>query len=283
MSVAAPADKRFRRSRVRPGRKRVLDPRVRARSIAVTVAVCAGVALAYGAARAVLASEALTITTIAVEGAVRMPEGIVADELNDLLGRPMFGVRLEPWRGRLEALTWVASASMRRVIPGTVVVTITERQPVAIGRDGDTLSVIDQRGVILDAFGPNYRDLDLPIVDGLAFGDARDVSPREQARAALAIRLLTELRGAPELASAISQIDVTNARNAVVILKGDTVSLHLGEAEFAERLQGYLDLKPALRDGMPNVETVDLRFGSRVFVRPRVVSAVRAKGMGSRE
>ena len=43
---------------------------------------------------------------------------------------------------------------------------------MGIGRIGDGLYLIDQRGAIIDEFGPNYAEFDLPIIDGLAAGAA---------------------------------------------------------------------------------------------------------------
>ena len=44
--------------------------------------------------------------------------------------------------------------------------------------------------------------------------------------------------------------------------------LHLGEDHFVERLQSYVELAPALRERVPDIDYVDLRFGERVYVRP---------------
>lgn len=284
MAVAAPADKRFRRSHVSPRRRRVFDRGSWASVGAVVGGIVVTLGLAVTGVRALLASETLTIADVTIEGTARMPEGLVREELADLIGRGMFSVDLDEWRDRVRGLSWVADASMRRVMPGTIAVTVTERQPMAIGRIGDTLNVIDRRGVIIDAFGPNYRDLDLPIIDGLAYADEQDVGTLEQSRALLAVRLLSELQRTPELAARVSQVDVSDARNAVVVMKGDTTLLQLGDAGFAERLQSYLDLVPTLREDVPNVDTVDLRYGARIFVRPgRQTRAAREKGMGGEE
>mgnify|MGYP003494045404 CR=1 FL=1 len=66
--------------------------------------------------------------------------------------------------------------------------------------------------------------------------------------------------------------------NAVVILEGDTALLRLGDAEFVERLQQYLDLAPALRERMAGIDYVDLRFDERLYVRPqKPAAAVQAR------
>jgi cell division septal protein FtsQ len=56
--------------------------------------------------------------------------------------------------------------------------------------------------------------------------------------------------------------------DAVVMLQDDSALLHLGEDKFLERLQSYVDLAPALREQVREIDYVDLRFGDRVYVRP---------------
>ena len=163
---------------------------------------------------------------------------------------------------------WVADASIRRMFPGTLAVVIEERQPIGIGRIKGTLYLIDKTGTVIDEFGPNYADLDLPIVDGLSPKGEEDQS-MDQARAALAGRLMSELARRPKLAGQVSQIDVSDSRNAIVLLKGDTALLRVGDERFTERLQSYLDLMPALRERIPDIDYVDLRFDERVYVRPQ--------------
>ncbi len=59
-----------------------------------------------------------------------------------------------------------------------------------------------------------------------------------------------------------------DSHDAVVMLQDDAALLHLGEEKFLERLQSYVDLAPALRDQVREIDYVDLRFGERVYVRP---------------
>jgi cell division protein FtsQ len=228
----------------------------------------------------VLASEALTVTRITVQGHQRMSRGEVLNLLDGLSGASIVMTDLESWREKLLASPWVADASIRRMFPGTLAVVIAERRPIGVGRIKDRLYLIDQTGAIIDEFGPNYADMDLPIIDGLApTGGARDSV--DEARAALAGRLMSDLDRQPGLAGQVSQIDVSDARNAVVILKGDTALLRIGDERFSERLRSYLDLMPALRERMPDIDYVDLRFDERVYVRPQ--ARLRASGASARQ
>ncbi len=266
--VAAPADKRFRRSRVSPARKRRWwQPRWWTIARVGTTCLVAGFAL-YHTIGFVLASDALTVTRITVQGNQRMSRGEVLSLLDGLSGTSIVMTDLESWRQKLLMSPWVAEASIRRMFPGTLTVAIEERQPIGIGRIKGTLYLIDKTGTVIDEFGPNYADLDLPIVDGLSPKGKEDQS-MDQARAALAGRLMSELARSPKLAGLVSQIDVTDSRNAIVLLKGDTALLRVGDERFTERLQSYLDLMPALRERMPDIDYVDLRFDERVYVRPQ--------------
>jgi cell division protein FtsQ len=271
--VAAPADKRFRRSKVSPARKRWrpswwMVARVGAATIVVGFALYATIGF-------VLASEALTVTRITVQGNQRMSRGEVLGLLDGLSGASIVTMDLESWRQKLLTSPWVADASLRRMFPGTLAIVLEERQPIGVGRIKGRLFLIDGTGAVVDEFGPNYSDLDLPIIDGLTEGEGQNESINE-ARAALAGRLMSELAQRPTLAGQVSQIDVSDVRGAVVMLKDDTALLRVGDERFSERLQSYLDLRPALRERMPDVDYVDLRFDPRVYVRPH--ERLRASG-----
>ena len=268
MRVSAPADKRFRRAHVRPaGRRGWRDFPWRATTRALVVMTLAG-SVAYGAGGFVLSAEALRVTRITVSGNTRLSRGEVLSLLDGLRGRNMVTVDLEDWRQRLMASPWVANAAMRRVLPGRVDVFIAEREPMGIGRIGQSLYLVDQRGDVIDEFGPNYAELDLPIIDGLAGNAGETGLLIDESRASLAGRLLTSLRAKPELARRVSQVDVTDPRDAVLILDGDTALVRVGDDQFVERLQAYVDLVPALRERVSEIDYVDMRFDERVYVRP---------------
>jgi cell division septal protein FtsQ len=237
MPVAAPADKRFRRAHVSPTRKRGRFS-VSWKRVAHVAAGSAFVLYAgYRGVDVLLATDALTVTRITVSGNTKLSRGEVVSLLDGMRGRNMVFLDLEDWRQKLTTSPWVADAALRRVLPGTVDVLISERQPMGIARIGDALYLIDRRGTIIDEFGPNYADFDLPIIDGLSV-PPQDGGPLiDEDRAALAAKLLASVRDHSGLAKRVSQIDVTDVRDVVVILKGDTAAIRVGDDQFAERLQ----------------------------------------------
>jgi cell division protein FtsQ len=273
MSVAAPADKRFRRAHVKPVRKR----RRRASAWRALQGALLLVALGYAGHRAVrLVNDAalLHVTRIAVAGNDRLATGEVMALLEGLRGRHILTTDLTAWRARVLTSSWVRDATLRRIVPSTVEVTITERRPLGIGRIGDLLYLIDSKGVIIDEYGPVHGDLDLPIVSGLVSADTPGAAATNAERAALAARVLAAL-ARRDIAERVSELDVSDPFNAAVLLQGDSAVIKLGREDFFERLQSYLELESALRDRVPEIDYVDLRFGQRVYVRAVDAKAVR--------
>jgi cell division septal protein FtsQ len=266
--VAAPADKRFRRAHLKPARKRRFG--FRQAWLAIRIVTVLGL-MAYGGWRAtalVLGAPALQVAHVAVSGNDRLSTGEILALVEGLEGRNLLTVKLDRWRERLLSSPWVEEATLRRILPSTVDIVIRERRPIGVARLKRELYLVDARGIVVDEFGPNYADLDLPIIDGMASAPSEGAALVDESRAALASRLIMALDTRPELAKKISQIDVSDVHDAVVILKGDTAMLRLGEEAFVDRLQEYLDLAPALRERVSAIDYVDLRFDERLYVRP---------------
>ena len=86
----------------------------------------------------------------------------------------------------------------------------------------------------------------------------------DERRVGLAARVIDSLADDEELAGRVSQIDVADDRNAIVLLDNDPTLLFLGDEQFAERLRSYLGLAERVRETVPDPEYVDLRFGKYV-------------------
>jgi cell division protein FtsQ len=265
--VAAPPDRRFRRAHVKPGRKR-------GRLLGMVGPVLKAVALVglalyalYRGGSVVTHARVLQIDDIVIRGNGRLSTGEVMAVLDGLRGENIVMTDLDSWRRRLLASPWVRDAAFRRSLPSRVEVTVTERRPVAIGRISGELYLVDDRATVIDLYGPQYRDLDLPIVDGLA---ALESGPAmlDEARAELAARLIESLHADPEIASQLSQVDVGDVHNAKVILNDDPAVVFVGRERFLQRIRTYLQLAAALRQRVPEIEYVDLRFEDRIYVRP---------------
>jgi cell division protein FtsQ len=278
MTVRAPAERNFRRARVKPARRKRFRAHV---SWSLVRRAFAVLLLAFGVYEAVnvaFTAPLLRVKKIAVRGNVRLSSGQVQALVEDLRGSSILGVDLDAFRTRMIESPWVADVALRRVLPSTIEIFVSERRPVGLCRLGQDLYLVDETGIVIDLFGPQYAEFDLPIIDGLVRAAAGRGSPQpsiDAERAELASRVITSIGRNQEISSRLSVVDVSNARDAVVLLDGDAALLHLGDDKFLERVVAYLDLSATLRDRVADIDYVDLRFDQRVYVRP-------AAGPGSR-
>jgi cell division protein FtsQ len=272
MAVTVPSDRRFRRSQIHATRRRRLRARPIWRVVRALAVLAVLVGTGYAIGQAATDQSWLRVRHISVHGNQRVPLGEVLERLDGLQGSNLLTADLEKWRARLFASAWIADATLRRRLPGTVDVEIRERVPAGIARVGATLLLIDVSGQVVDEYGPRYADCDLPVIDGLV-ADVRAVPPKiDRARGQLVFRLLAELRTRPDLAKRVSQVDVQDAHDVHVILDGDSAVVRLGDTQFVDRLDSYVGLQAELRRSVPDIDYVDLRFGERVYVGPSSVT-----------
>jgi cell division protein FtsQ len=210
----------------------------------------------------------LQVQRIIVRGNERLSEGDLLAVLTGLRGESLLWTDLNAWRRRLLSSPWVRDAALRRSLPSTVEVVISERRPVGIGRIHGEMYLVDDRGIVIDQYGPQYADLDLPIIDGLSAAPSESATMTDDGRAGLAARVIAAIKIQPSVARRLSQIDVSDVHDAAVILSGDPAVIHLGEDLFLQRLESYLQLASTLHERVTDIDHVDLRFDDRIYVRP---------------
>ena len=128
---------------------------------------------------------------------------------------------------------------------------------------------------MIDEYGPNYAQFDLPIIDGLARSAATrsGAAVDEDARGPGQPRCSHPSADGRHCSRQLSQIDVSNARDAVVLPRTTRRSCTLATTSSVERLQSYVDLSPALHERVTNMEYADVRFDNHVYVRPGAAGA----------
>ena len=272
--VSAPSDRRFHRAHVKPVRRRRRWRRA-ALTILAGAAVLAGAGFGlYRLGDLVAHARVLEVDRIEVQGNERLSNDAVAAIVAGLRGENILRTDLELWRQRLMAAPWVSDASLRRALPSTIEIAITERRPIGFARIKTRLYLVDEYGVVIDQHGPAFADLDLPIIDGLALAaneehEGRPYATSDPQAAVLAARVIVALNEQPAIGQRLSQVNVRDRHNAAVILTDEPARLYLGEDDFLARVTSYLEVASAVRETTPDIEYVDLRFlDDRMFVGP---------------
>jgi cell division protein FtsQ len=208
-------------------------------------------------------SPELSIDRILVVGNDRLTEGEILELIEVSESTNILTLDLDETRGKLLRSTWVKNVELKRVLPATLTLTITERTPVAVAVLS-SLYLLAEDGTILDQVPPFYDLSKLVLVDGI--GDENGSFSAE--RAALAGRLAAALLAEERLSLVVSEMDVADGpRSVKVRLRDSTVSLLVSETSMVSRLLETVPLIAGLSEKFPSVGILDLRFEHRVYAR----------------
>lgn len=241
-----------------------LSPRAVMISIAAGVVLLAGV-LATGARAerigasigrgvdGVAAGMGLKLERVFIEG--ESPEATAAIQRAVQLSadQPMTSIDLEAVRERVEAIGWVKSARVVRLLPDTLIVHVIEHDRLAVWQAGGRNVVIDSHGaVIAGADAGRYPNLPLVVGKGA-----------EQAAA----EVLPLIAQRPRLASRVEALVRVDERRWDLRLKdGSLIQLPASNQEAALIQLDALDQRERLLE--LGFARIDLRTPEEVAVRP---------------
>jgi cell division protein FtsQ len=86
------------------------------------------------------------LADVTVEGRDYVERSAILTALAVQTGDSLLGIDLQAARKRLEAIDWVASATVERRLPDMLYVTLRERRAVAIWQNGEEYTLIDKNG-----------------------------------------------------------------------------------------------------------------------------------------
>jgi len=185
------------------------------------------------------------------------------------LGRNVFFVPLNARRKQLEQIPWIQQATVMRLLPDQIRVSVVERKPVAFTRHGQQIGLVDPSGVLLgmSASSMAAHHYSFPVVTGIDAGDSADA---RRSRMGLYLRMMAELDAEGKHNSEqISEIDLTDPEDARVLMpeQGSDILAHFGGDRFLERFQRYQAHIAEWRQQYPHLASVDLRYDSQVVLQ----------------
>ena len=153
-----------------------------AAGVAVILLVAAAVSWAGGyvgqaaeeanrAAARRLAEAGLRVDRVTLRGAHQIATDEIRAAVGPLVGASILHVSPNDIRERVEALGWVRVASVSRLLPDTIHVSIRERTPAAVWQIDGELRLIDAEGATIREVGA-YEYSNLPFIVGAGAPDA---------------------------------------------------------------------------------------------------------------
>jgi cell division protein FtsQ len=184
------------------------------------------------------------------------------------IGKSVFFIHLSERRKQLEQIPWIEHATVMRLLPDRIRVSVVERMPIAFVREAEQIGLVDANGVLLSmpAAGMTRHHYSFPVVTGL---DPRDPLSSRRARMAVYQRLIADLdSGGQHFSAQISEIDLTDPEDARVLMpeQGGDILAHFGDEQFLTRYQRYKAHIAEWRQQYPRLAAVDLRYDTQVVL-----------------
>jgi len=195
----------------------------------------------------------LRVARVEIFGTHNVSRASVREVTGNLTGMPILSVPLDDIRTNITALGWVEDVSILRSLPGTIRISITERQPYAIWQQDGILHLIDRGGIEI-----KRNDLqaftDLPLIVGLGAPDQ-------------AAELMDVLVQQPDLWARVHAIVRVGQRRWDLEFDNG-IEVMLPEEEVAEAWSRLATLESKHAILSREVAVLDLRLADRLTVRP---------------
>jgi cell division protein FtsQ len=208
-------------------------------------------------------------TNIQATGLAQVSRADMLPVFGEDIGRNIFFVPLAERRRQLEQIPWIEHATVMRLLPDQIRISVTERKPIAFVRAGSLVALVDSNGVVLTeppAMMAQHH-YSFPVVTGINSGD-----PIATRRAKMEVyqHLVSELdANGQHLSDQLSEIDLTDPEDARVLMpeQGTDILAHFGEDHFLERYQRYKAHIGEWRQQYPKLAEVDLRYDQQVVLQ----------------
>ena len=220
-----------------------------------------------------MTSELFALRQMAVETGERVSEDWVRRALGSLVGENLPLASLEHAEGLLLRHPWVQSADLRKQLPSSLTVRVTEKTAVAILRQGHELYYLDIHGSPITLFDPLAGSADLVLIS------------RSQPRADLrsAVELAKELeRVDPSWGAGLSEIEILGERDFRLFTTSLPFPLLVRAGTLAEKSRRLEELLPWVMTRY-RVAAIDLRFARRIIVQTSAGAATGPAGTETRK
>ena len=205
--------------------------------------------------------------SIEIQGAVHSSLARINAVFAQDAGKSVFDISLAERRRHLLAIDWVRDATIARIWPDKIRVTIQERKPIAFASmpiahsARHWLALIDDQGVLLSI--PPRTRFRLPVLSGITEDQSEAV---RQKRIDAMQHLLADL--GPQ-AKEISEINAATLEDMRVIatVEGHAVELWLGDQHYRSRYLNFINHYRQIREDSSQASIFDLRLDDRILVR----------------
>ncbi|MEE4254196.1 MAG: FtsQ-type POTRA domain-containing protein [Desulfuromusa sp.] len=261
--------KKTRQNRRKKQRKPISWRKLLHRTLRIGVAVFSAGLFTIGGffvTQLLLASDLFRVNQITVQGNHRLLEQQV-EELSDIeIGINTFSLDLELIGHKIEENPWVQEAQVQRIFPRQVVISLKERQPVAIINLG-YLYYLDKQGEVFKVLGAG-DSLDFPVVTGFNHERAQSHDQQYAQDLRQIVGLLENLKKRHLFTlEQVSEIHHEENGSLSLFTLAGGVKIKLGSSEFSKKLDRLERIYTQLQPKLQLLDYIDLNVDEKVIVR----------------
>lgn len=157
------------------------------------------------------------------------------------MGTNIFFIDIKNIRTNVLKIPYIVEADVKRKLPNTIIISLSERQAVFYGRLDDKYLIIDKNGVVLEE-REDISQMKLTRLEGVNFQDAKigEPIPGENSRIISNIGLITELIALNSSGVEIDSVNLSDEMNIVIC--SDNISIKLGSNSIKDKLNLALNI-----------------------------------------
>lgn len=229
------------------------------------LALLAGGLLA-GSVHRLLQATPLPVQKVEVRGINRLSREEIISLTGVAIGQNLLTLRLKTIGQQVSSNPWVASVKVQRFYPGTLSLSIQEREPVAVINMG-LLYYLDANG---EPFKPlNFGDaLDFPVVTGFQEEqlNADPITTRLALKTACQLLDALKQHGSFILAD-VSEIHYDEAHGFSLYTTSGALPIKIGNEDFDNKLLRFARIYQNLMTQQPGLQYIDLDYSDRIVVK----------------
>lgn len=182
------------------------------------------------------------------------------------LGHSIVRVPLAKRRTQIEQIRWVRRATVMRLWPNRLRVSVLERRPIAFARDGNSIRLVDDEGVLLDLPNAAAQHYSFPVLSGLTSSEPLSTRAAQIEQYRQFVQSLDA--GGGHISAALSEVDLSDPEDVRAIFTGGAHQplVHFGVSDFLPRYRAYRAHLAEWLQQYPQLRSVDMRYGKQVVL-----------------
>ncbi len=231
--------------------------------IALIPVICFG---GYGLYRLAAATTFLKLERIEINTLKKLSRQDVTALAGVKEGDGILGLRLPSIGEQIGKNPWVSQVKIRRYLPSTLFIEITEREPVAVINMG-YLYYMDSQGNVFKPLTEGDR-LDFPVITGISEEDiAKDPAGSKGAlKDVLALVEHLKQRNDFKLED-VSEIHYDKGYGFTLFTTNTGIPVKLGAADFSQKLNRLARIYAELQADILTLEYIDLDYSDKIIVK----------------